>query len=99
MPEQIKAPWKDPETSAQEYSARQIQICRVYFCLGVTYLETYFEKRSKMDHNKIDTADLDFSCREFPVRGLGVVITPPVCSGIDLLCASTRGAIQMYPYE
>ena len=49
-----------------------------------------------MDHTKMDQADLDSPCQGLSVRGLGFVVAFSVCSGIDLLCASTRGLIQLY---
>ena len=47
-----------------------------------------------MDLTKIYTVDLNFSCREFSVRGLSFVVALPVRLGIDFVCASTGGVIQ-----
>ena len=39
------------------------------------YLESYFEKEVKMDHTKIDLADLNSPRRELSYGGLGIVVT------------------------
>ena len=41
LPYKLRGTSEGSETWAQEYLTRRIQICRVYFCLGVTYLESY----------------------------------------------------------
>ena len=42
-------------------------------------------------------ADLEPLCRELFVRGLEFIVALLVCLGINFACASTAGAIQLYP--
>ena len=49
-----------------------------------------------MDHTKICTVDLTFPPRELSMRGLVFVVALSDLSGIDRLCVSTGGPIQLY---
>ena len=62
------------ETSAQGYSTRQIQSAMFIF-VQTLFRKLFRKKRSKMDHTKIDTADLDSSCWGLSACGLRFVVS------------------------
>ena len=80
-------PSEGSETSTDEYSARRIQIYRVFFGTLFSHVSSHVSKneRPKMDHTKIDTADLDSPCRELSNSGLGIAVALLVCRWI-ILC-------------
>ena len=86
---------EEPETSAQKGLARQIQFCRVYFCLGIIW-EVVLKQRTNMDHTKIYLADLDSPYQELFVCDLKFVAALLVCWEIVFTCAFTGGAINLY---
>ena len=70
----IRGTSEGSETSKLEYSATQIQICRVYVCLG-NILEVILKKRRKMTFTKIDSVDFDSPHRKLSNSGLKSAVT------------------------
>ena len=62
------------KTSKLEYSATQIQICRVYFCLGII-LEVILKKEAKNDFYKNRPGRFGFSSPKAFQCGLKSVVT------------------------
>ena len=83
------------ETSEHEYSTRRIQICVVYFCLGIIWKIILEKKSSKTIFTKVDQTDLDSSHRELSNGGLNITVALTAFWGIIFLC-DTGGAIHSY---
>ena len=64
---------------------------QAYFYLGII-LKVILKKEVKIDHTKIDPADLNSPRQELSVHSLGFVITLLVRWQINFLCASTLEA-------
>ena len=52
-------------------------------------------KKVKMDHTKLDQADLDYPRQELSSGGLKFVVVLTFFSGINFLCVYTGGPIQL----
>ena len=73
---------------------RQIQICRVHFCLGVILRDIL--KRGEHDHTKMYLADLNSPHRELSNGGIGIVAHSPSGSLANyFLCAHNGKAIRL----
>ena len=79
------------ETSADEYL---IQIFQVRFCFGII-LKVILKKEVKMDHTKMDSADLSFPCQELSNGGLGIVAALLVHLQLIFFACVHWGPIQM----
>ena len=71
----IKHTSEGPETLEQDYLTRQTRFSRIYFWSGVVW-KVILKKEIKMDHTKIEPADLDFPRRKLSIRGRGFFVTP-----------------------
>ena len=60
------------------------------------YLISYFENEVKKDHSKIYPEDLNSPCQELSNGGLEIVVAVLARPGINFLCVSTGGPIQLY---
>ena len=85
------------EILTPEYLTSRIQICRVHFCLGLgIILEVILKKEAKIGHKKMYPTDLNSPRQEHSNGGLGIVVVLLVRWEINVVCAYTGKAIQLY---
>ena len=90
----IRGTSEGSETSELEYSARQIQICMVYFCMDIIW-KVILKKEVKNKFYKIHQADLNSPRRELSNGGLEIIVALLVHWQIDFLLDCTGDPIQL----
>ena len=69
----IRGTSEESEASELEHSTRRIQVCLVYFCLGIIW-KVILKKEVRNKFTKIYQADLDSPRRELSNSSLGIVV-------------------------